>query len=79
MSCLHRDKDPCICKKTLEESGKHPWRMGATCLVYRALAHVIALPLSQSGLSLWIMPLTAFEDQSTPCMKVGLIRRLWCI
>jgi hypothetical protein len=29
MSCLHRDKDPHICKKTLQDSGKHPLEDGA--------------------------------------------------
>jgi hypothetical protein len=25
MSCLHRDKDPRICKKTIEDSGRQLW------------------------------------------------------
>jgi hypothetical protein len=32
MSCLHRDKDPRICKKTLEDSGRHPLEDGAHLL-----------------------------------------------
>jgi hypothetical protein len=29
MSCLHRDKDPHICKKTLEDLGRQPLEDGA--------------------------------------------------
>jgi hypothetical protein len=82
MSCLHRDKDPHICKKTLEDLGKHPLEDGAH------LSGVLGARPRHQGARRTPQPirakfvdhaLTAFEDQSTPYMKVDLIRELWCI